>query len=1162
MRLLGWLKAKAPSLAELYESAVILLDQHPLPGRSRIISHCVREIANALPAILAGVERTRLEYDKRLDAIATAWEKLTALPILPSTGPEAVSVPDPRGVLSQDFLRLVQELVDDHKATRSKQVTIAARLFQADRPENRHLGDALLPVLRQWIELREWFVGHAHDGKKTDAEHDWAEIKRKFSLFEETVLTLGQSFFVTIADLDELLRTATPEQIDEVMAHLGHVEHYRYFFERLQDPAWIPAFKSKGVFKQPPPIERAGIPRWAASEYLVRVADRAPNPSVVMDTLLEIATALAQQTQPNPFVIRDITNVSLKLPGDQAIRIVPRLKKWVHLVDGVFFVRPLGQLVVHLAQQGKLAEALVLISPLLAIERPARDDSESLYKQFKPRIRLFDYREIVEKRLPPVLQAIGRPLFDNLCNILQKAAKLSRRSHASDEWDDNSTFWHPIIGEQDEDERDDVRSVLVSASREAAEYLVRDGGEDLRALVDGLESRHWLIFRRLALHLLRVFPTAPRELIATRLTHEPLFRDRSLRTEYELLLRARFVDLNPEEKQVILGWIQVGPPDLDQRIVRWTESTGRHPAPEEIQRYRRQWQWERLAPCRNGLPVEWQDRYATMAAEFGEPEPRPARIEARSVALGERSPKSEEELAALTPEALREYLITWRPDRGEFLHSTPSGLSQVLTSLVTKDPERYTSAASQWEGLDPTYLHGIIRGFTQAIQKSQQFTWEPVLSLCSWVLQQPREIPGRNVDRWEADPDWGGTRWWIVELLRIGFQHETLAIPISLRETAWRLLEILTNDSDPEPEDEEEDYDWPGQSMTRASNSVRGRAIEGIIFYPGWIRHQTANAAGIDLSQAPQAQLPPEARAMLDLHLDPQGEPSLAIRSLYGRWIPWLLVFDRPWATAAVPRIFTEQDQRYWLVAWDGFISFNEAYEEIFEPLQPVYRHAVAQLGTEANQEDDTRNLREERLAAHLMTFYWRGHYNLEETDSLLRRFFSVASDKIRGEAVEYIGRSLERTIQPIEPAILDRLQSLWMWRLEEGRRDRGGHQAELKAFGWWFHSGKYDARWALEQLQHVLRLAGGIEPDYLVLEQLAEQVVTVPHEVLTCIRLLIEGQHDLLEIVSWAKDLRSIFTHTQAHQSVEVRRASNNVIELLGRRGDLGYRDLLSPDA
>ncbi|MDE3035757.1 MAG: hypothetical protein KGJ14_07265, partial [Nitrospirota bacterium] len=228
--------------------------------------------------------------------------------------------------------------------------------------------------------------------------------------------------------------------------------------------------------------------------------------------------------------------------------------------------------------------------------------------------------------------------------------------------------------------------------------------------------------------------------------------------------------------------------------------------------------------------------------------------------------------------------------------------------------------------------------------------------------------------------------------------------------------------------------------------------------------------------------------------------------------------------------------------------------------LQPVYRLAVEHFETEPDQADDTRPLREKRLAAHLVTFYWRGHYNLEQDDSLIRRFFLVAPDKIRAEAIEHIGRSLERTAQPIEPMILDRLQRLWLWRLGVCRQDPGNHQAELKAFGWWFSSGQSDAIWALNQLQDVLSLAGGVDPDYLVLEQLAEKAEVFPQEVLTCTRLLIEGQPDLLEIVGWAKDLRVIFTHTGQHQSPEIWHTSNEIIQILGRRGDLGYRDLLHP--
>ena len=260
-----------------------------------------------------------------------------------------------------------------------------------------------------------------------------------------------------------------------------------------------------------------------------------------------------------------------------------------------------------------------------------------------------------------------------------------------------------------------------------------------------------------------------------------------------------------------------------------------------------------------------------------------------------------------------------------------------------------------------------------------------------------------------------------------------------------------------------------------------------------------------------------------------------------------------------VPRIFPATNQRYWLVAWDGFICFNDAYEEIFEPLQPVYAQAVAQLRSPTVSTDDTCYLRDERLAGHLMTFYWRGHYPLENEDSILRRFFAQAPDKIRAEATEFIGRSVGRTADPIEPVVLDRLQRLWAWRFEVTRRDPASHQAELRAFGWCFGSSKFEIGWAVENLLGVLRLTQSIDPDFQVLERLPDYAAMCPMEVLGCARLLIEGQTSHIELSSWAGDLQRIFSKTRVHPSLEVRRASDVVIELLGRLGHLGYAELLS---
>ena len=638
-------------------------------------------------------------------------------------------------------------------------------------------------------------------------------------------------------------------------------------------------------------------------------------------------------------------------------------------------------------------------------------------------------------------------------------------------------------------------------------------------------------------------------MIASRLTHEPSFRDRNLRKEYEVLLHAGFGRLTSDEQQIILNWVETGPENVEQLIESYETRTGQRPSPEDIEKHRRRWQWERLWPCHTELPPNWLERYDALIEEFGEFDLPPTR-EARVIAGGEGAPKSEDELRILMPAALREYLITWTPDRTTFPYPTLSGLAVVLTSLVEADPVLYANTSSEWRGLDPTYLHGIVRGFVKALQSDRPFAWEPVLSLCSWILDQPHIIPEQSFDRWEADPDWGGTRWWIVELLRVGFQHKTFGFPIELRKTVWRLLETLTLDPDPEM-DKEEDFNRPCNSMHRAINSVRGRAIEGIFFYPGWLKQQTGESGSL--------KLPPEARAVLDRHLDTAEDPSLAIRSLYGRWLPWLLVFDREWGMSTVSRIFPHDDETYWLAAWNGFICFNDAYEEVFEPLQPVYAQAITQLGRSTDEGDETRSIRDERLASHLMTFYWRGHYLLEEETGLLHLFFSEAPDKIRAEAHEFIGRSLANTPEPIQSVVLDRVQVLWDWRIGQARLDPISHQAELRAFGWLFSASKFGERWAIDNLLSVLRLTKTIDPDDQVVECLPNYAARFPIEVLDCVRLLIEGQNSSIELSCWGDALRRIFSQTRQNPEFQVRQASDAVIELLGRLGHLDYRDLLS---
>jgi hypothetical protein len=208
-----WLQHNAPSLAELYEGAVRLTYESPLPGQVRFISHAVREIRNRLPDVISGTKGGgQLQYKNRLDDLVKAWQNAGfsldgSIPTsIASTEPATLPSPDvtfPRPLFLQ-----IATLIKDHETTRTKPEDAAIRLFEACAPENQQLRDTLRPVVLQWLEVTDWFMRRAHDSGKVDADCDGNEFRRQFELFELALGALVRGFFATVEGLDEILEDA------------------------------------------------------------------------------------------------------------------------------------------------------------------------------------------------------------------------------------------------------------------------------------------------------------------------------------------------------------------------------------------------------------------------------------------------------------------------------------------------------------------------------------------------------------------------------------------------------------------------------------------------------------------------------------------------------------------------------------------------------------------------------------------------------------------------------------------------------------------------------------------------------------------------------------------------------------------------------------------
>jgi hypothetical protein len=141
------------------------------------------------------------------------------------------------------------------------------------------------------------------------------------------------------------------------------------------------------------------------------------------------------------------------------------------------------------------------------------------------------------------------------------------------------------------------------------------------------------------------------------------------------------------------------------------------------------------------LSGEWQERYRELVAKYGEPEELES-PEFIRVGWGPKGPKSAEELRKMSVEEVIDFLKTWNlhlEDPSKSSLQARKDWEENSRKVVAQEPERFAAKAYLFQGLDPTYVRALLAGLGEAASSKKTFPWEPVLSLCLWVV---RATPG------------------------------------------------------------------------------------------------------------------------------------------------------------------------------------------------------------------------------------------------------------------------------------------------------------------------------------------------------------------------------------------------------------------------------------
>lgn len=1094
VELVGWLENNAAALAPLYRGALALAMLDSFPGRAHFIAHAIREIRNRLPGALGQED---------------------AFDILSDRGP----VPP--------------------------------------------------YVVENWKKLYRDVQAFAHaraEPLPAEADGEWVA---KFFAFEQILMALSKRSYENLDDLDVLLERANTRvndwtvpseaQVNQVVVLAARLENRTYLFDRLENPKWVSALDERGFFNDAPdpvPAAEPGyvqFPPWPEGRYLARMAPIAP---------LAVAKALkGLSPSANPGVTRNLLECVQALPSEQFQELAPQTANWItDPVSAVFLdycADEAATAISRLMREGKVKQGLKAAKKLLSLEprsRAGEGDDETLQRLPEPVGRLSDwaYEQAIAKMLPDLVDSAGIKGLELLSWLLKVAVNFSRHQDDSLDSDGASVIWRPAIEDHSQNSNHGVRCVVVTAVRDAAVRLAEVSDEHLEAVVEMLDAET-VLHRRIALHVLAVVAGGA-EMAAERIANRDIFENYRLKHEYSELLRSRLGESPPDVRRTFLDWVIAGP-DVDNFRRDHEARTGSVPSPEDEAAHAERWKRDWLSIVAEHLSGDEAEEHNELVAKYGEAH-HPDLLTWSEIGPGDGTPLAAEDMNAMSAHAVIEYLASWEPDDGAGWGFEPTirGLGRTFEEVVVDRAAEFAAVAGRFEALDPTYVRSFLSGLETAIEADASVPWDQPIRLMASVLEHPFDHED-DMPESGRDPGWSWTRGQAASLIQEGVADRDNRIPFELRQQVWSVLEPLTRDPHPTPADESTAAGYTSMDpFTQSINTNRSKAMHSVMAYALWCRREL-DARDIDTGAG--FDLIPEVRTVLEEHLNPGSEPSLAVRAVYGKWLPWLILLDEAWTAANIARILPPAPELSMMrdAAWNTYIGWCPPFDQVYDALTHEYQAAVERVPSAGTVDLAGDERADAKLGEHLVTFHWRGCL----PPLLLDRWFELADDELAARVMDFLGRALNNTEEDIDPEVLQRIQQLWDSRLEAIAHEPEGHKSEADAFAYTFASAKLDDDWSLAGLEITLRSGSPRWSGRPTIERLAEIADARPAEATRFTLRMLTGATNEWDHLSWRDHVRDVLAATSHTTDPEAIENGNAIVDHYVTRGDHEFRDYIS---
>ncbi len=834
------------------------------------------------------------------------------------------------------------------------------------------------------------------------------------------------------AKIDNLIKKK-PKEVDSEGLRLLitlNLESYHYFFKNVGS-SWLEYLRDNNFLQ----------PTWPAGNYLSRIAPERPQD--VMDILLKYKVDPDNQEIKNTFTI-----AATKMEPAIAAQLVKKIQdeKWMIPDERQLFLLQhyINDFLKHLIKGQEYKAALIL--SYLYFDVYKKDSNSPRAQAF---IDDYQYSEALQhiKLIPPEKL---QPFIYMLLKRLRKVCEIESDGLYSD----YSHSWLPAVEDHKQNwDTDAIGVLLIKSLRDLLKtYLdyiktqkLSDIEKELSKLLD--QKPVYPIFKRLKLYFYKLYP----EIFIREISEEVSisFNDYDSWHEYSVLLRDTFDMLDKNTKKKFFSLVDQGPKEEGE-------------ADEEYIRY---WKARRIMIIQQWLEPEEKKKYKDLLLlDVKDPD----FMTTHHSWSGPNSPYTKEVIAALSVQELVKTLNSWISPKDKF-GPAPSrrGLGLILGEVIKENPKKYIDGIDEFydSKLHPTYIVHLFYGFKEAL-KTNNLNYSSVVPLTVEIIERIKTGRPQDFEMDEDNEAWESVARAIISFITSLLGQNENEYLETQKILIWSVIETLCEHPDPTPEHEEK---YGGNNMdpfTMSINTVRGEAFHSLFTYMIWCNKLNQKMSG----KSKKLFVPDEVKQVAERHLDTKIDSTLSIRSVFGKYLPWIILYDEDWANRIIKQILPEEDKDLRYAAWETYMV-NTIFPEVYIFMQPYYETAIKELSMRLPKRRYWVDI-VENLAGHVMLGMI---FNIDKGKKpLYKEYFNKANAKQRGIAISFVGRSIILKDAPAhskerKPNI-KKMQNFWEWRLREN-----SSVDELKEFGWWVKENFFDNEWMLERLLEIVKVTCGV---------------------------------------------------------------------------------------